>query len=57
MNLKTSVVEVEYRGEKFECEKTVLACRFCDFELHQEWMEEKMKSQLEEAYRKRHGAE
>ena len=57
MVLKTKMVECEYRGETFTCEKTYYACRQCDFELHQEWMEEKLQKDLEAAYQKRQATE
>ncbi len=55
MKLETRQVECEYRGETFICEKTTYACQKCDFELHQEWMQEKLQNDLEAVYRKRHG--
>jgi len=50
MRLKTKKIIVDYRGEKIECEKTIYCCDFCDFELHEKWMQEKMEKQLEELY-------
>ena len=54
MKLTTTLVETEYRGETFTCEKTRYSCTFCDFELHLDWMEEKLQKDLEAAYREKH---
>jgi hypothetical protein len=50
MKLRTKQVQVEYRGEKITCDKTVYGCDHCDFELHLDWMKEKMQQHLTEAY-------
>jgi len=50
MKLRTKQVQVEYRGEKITCDKTVYGCDHCDFELHLDWMKEKMQQHLAEAY-------
>lgn len=41
---------VQYRGQDIDCEKLVYACVFCDFELHEEWMAEKLNDQLAGIY-------
>ena len=41
MKLQTKNVVIEYRGQEIACEKTVYTCQFCDYELHEKWMEEK----------------
>lgn len=53
MRLKSKDVVIEYRGEKITCEKSVYACDFCDFELHEEWMKKKLEEQLEKIYNER----
>ena len=50
MKLRTMQVQVEYRGEEITCEKTVYGCDHCEFELHLDWMKEKMQQNLAEAY-------
>lgn len=50
MKLRTRPVEVEYRGEHVQGEETIYGCDHCDFELHLDWMKEKMQQSLEEAY-------
>ena len=50
MKLRTKLVQVEYRGEEITCEKTVYGCDHCDFELHLDWMKEKMQQNLTTAY-------
>ena len=50
MTLKTTQVQAEYRGETFTCEKTFYSCSYCGFELHLDWMKEKMQKDLEDAY-------
>jgi hypothetical protein len=50
MQLRTKQVQVEYRGEQITCDKTVYGCDHCDFELHLDWMKEKMQQHLAEAY-------
>ncbi len=55
MELQTIQVECKYHGEKFVCEKTIYACRKCDFELHLDWMQEKLQEDLEKAYHEKHG--
>ncbi len=52
MKLKTRQVRVEYRGEQLTCEKTIYGCDHCDFELHLDWMKEKMQQDLAAAYEK-----
>lgn len=54
MKLTSQEVQVEYRGESFTVEKPVLRCNVCNYELHLDWMEDKMRQDLEEAYRKLH---
>ena len=46
MKLKSKNVIVHYRGRDIECEKMVYACTFCDYELHEKWMEKKLEEQL-----------
>jgi hypothetical protein len=53
MKLRTKQVQVEYRGEEITCEKTVYGCDHCDFELHLDWMKEKMQQNLTTAYEQR----
>ena len=53
MKLKTKQLQVEYRGEEITCEKTVYGCDHCDFELHLDWMKEKMQQNLTTAYEQR----
>ena len=55
MRLTTKKVTVEYKNEVIECEKTVYACDFCDFELHEKWMEDKLQEQLESLYNEKYG--
>lgn len=55
MKLKTEIVEIEYQGELFSCEKTVYTCSTCNFELQQQWMKDKMETLLENAYTEKHG--
>lgn len=50
MKLRTKQVQVEYRGEKITCDKTVYGCDHCGFELHLDWMKEKMQQHLAETY-------
>ncbi len=50
MKLRTKLVQVEYRGGEITCEKTVYGCDHCDFELHLDWMKEKMQQNLTTAY-------
>jgi len=52
MKLRTKQVQIEYRGEKITCDKTFYGCDHCDFELHLDWMKEKMRQHLAEAYEK-----
>jgi hypothetical protein len=55
MKLRTKQVQVEYRGEEITCEKTVYGCDHCEFELHLDWMKEKMQQNLLEAYERMKG--
>lgn len=50
MKLKSKNVTVHYRGRDIECEKMVYACTFCDYELHEKWMEKKLEDQLAEIW-------
>ena len=52
MKLQTKNVVIEYRGQQITCEKTVYGCQFCDYELHEKWMEEKLNEQLAGIYEK-----
>ena len=52
MKLKTKTVEVTYKGQLINCEKSYYGCDFCDFELHLDWMKEKMQQELEQTYLK-----
>ncbi len=52
MKLRTKQVQVEYLGEQITCDKTVYSCDHCDFELHLDWMKEKMQQNLADAYQK-----
>ncbi len=56
MKLKTKKVTVTYKEKEIECEKTVYACDFCDFELYEKWMEEKHLNQLEALYSEKYGS-
>lgn len=51
MKLITREVLVDYRGEEITCEKTFYGCDHCDFELHLDWMKEKMQQNLAAAYK------
>ncbi len=51
MKLTTREVLVDYRGEEITCEKTFYGCDHCDFELHLDWMKEKMQQNLATAYK------
>ena len=55
MKLEVRVVQVSYKGQRISCNKTVYACQHCDFELHLEWMKNKMQQDLEAAYEKLNG--
>ena len=46
MKLQTKNVVIEYRGQQITCEKTFYGCQFCDYELHEKWMEEKLNKEL-----------
>ncbi len=50
MKLKTKEVVMEFRGKQITCEKTVYACNYCDFELFEEWMEEKLNEAAARAF-------
>lgn len=50
MKLSTKTVVVEYRGQKITCEKNVYICQFCDFELHEKWMDEKLNEEVARIY-------
>ena len=52
MRLKTKEVQVVYRGKTIACKKTIYACDHCDFELHLDWMKDKMQQELATAYKK-----
>ena len=56
MKLIQKKVTVQYKNKSIECEKTVYACNFCDFELHEKWMEEKLQKQVEELYNELYGS-
>lgn len=51
MRLKSKKVIVEYRDQQIECEKMYYGCDFCDFELHEEWMEKKLEEQAAEKFK------
>ncbi len=53
MKLQTKNVVIEYRGQQISCEKTVYSCQFCDYELHENWMEEKLNEELAKIYEKK----
>ncbi len=53
--LEIREVESEYKGKKFICQKSVYACRKCDFTLHLQWMQDKYEKDLKVAYQKRYG--
>ena len=42
----TREILVDYRGKEITCEETFYGCDFCDFELHLDWMKEKMQHAL-----------
>lgn len=50
MKLKKKKVVVEYRGLELSCEKMVYGCQFCDYELHEKWMEDKLNEELARLY-------
>jgi len=50
MRLKTKTEVVEYKGKQIQCEKSYYGCDFCDFELYEEWMQEKLDKQLAQSY-------
>jgi len=56
MKLQTKNVVVEYRGKQITCEKMVYGCQFCDYELHEKWMEEKLNEELARIYKKKFNA-
>lgn len=56
MKLTQKKVTVQYNDKPIECEKTIYACDFCDFELHEKWMEEKLQKQVVDLYNKLYGS-
>ncbi len=56
LKLKTKIVTVEYKNKQIQCEKIIYGCDFCDFELHEKWMEEKLKEQVEKIYNEKYGS-
>lgn len=56
MKLVTKTVVVEYRGEQISCEKSFYACQFCDFELHEKWMEDKLNEEVARIYAEKFGS-
>ncbi len=50
MKLSTKTVVVQYLGQEITCEKNVYICQFCDFELHEKWMEEKLNEEVARIY-------
>ncbi len=56
MKLITKNVVVEYRGQQISCEKSVYGCQFCDYELHEQWMEDKLNEEVERIYAEKFGS-
>lgn len=52
MKLKTRQVLIEYHGSEITCEESYYGCDHCDFELHLDWMKEKMQQNLAAACEK-----
>lgn len=56
MKLTTKRVVVDYLGQKITCEKSVYTCQFCDFELHEKWMEDKLNEEVARIYAEKHSS-
>jgi len=50
MKLTAKTVVVEYQGQEITCEKHVYTCKFCDYELHEKWMDEKLNTEVARIY-------